>query len=267
MAAASLCVNVNANEEDFTDPEYFVYFSFRGNYQGIESVYIEVSYKNNDFTYTMPGPDVLKGYEPDVYPDCAFKYWNTEPDGSGITLYEGDVINDFSETDIMFYAIWDTGEDEVNYGTLFWDNWLEFNGNGVKGGDTVHIYGQLEYPYDNDDFTYTMPGTDVLRRYEPEDYPGYTFKCWNTEPDGSGITLYEGDVLDGFGETGTKFYAIWDIAETIENADIDSNTNQENVGLSSLNMLYIGAACIIAAAVGATIIIVVVTKKKRNKNN
>ena len=37
---------------------------------------------------------------------------------------------------------------------------------------------------------------------------GYMFKCWNTEPDGSGKTFYPGQEVFSMSEIGTTLYAI-----------------------------------------------------------
>lgn len=96
-------------------------------------------------------------------------------------------------------------------GAICWDYWLTYSANGGNGGTTEHLSGGEPF------HSYTIIGP--TRTYQSDNGPyekvivsrdGYTFKCWNTEPDGSGKTFYPGQEVFSMSEIGTTLYAIWE---------------------------------------------------------
>ena len=121
-----------------------------------------------------------------------FSHWNTQPDGSGTTYNEG---QEFTAPDqpqtITLYAQWAPATTFV------------FNSNGGEGskgnqtiwaGNTEGIYGNWGNFYRD----------------------GYTWASWNTKPDGSGETYYEGQEFTAPDQSQViTLYAQWSPATTI----------------------------------------------------
>jgi uncharacterized repeat protein (TIGR02543 family) len=126
-----------------------------GSVEATTHVYdIESSLRANNFTKA--------GY--------SFDGWNTRPDGSGTSYFEEDVVRDLvSDKDgaITLYAQWASNVYVVIY-----------DSNCGDGTDiSTHFY-------------------DVERALKSSSFfnEGYSFKCWNTKPDGSGIS-YSGSQI------------------------------------------------------------------------
>ncbi|MBO5096596.1 MAG: InlB B-repeat-containing protein [Bacilli bacterium] len=113
-----------------------------------------------------------------------FSKWNTSPDGTG-TSYTDEQEISISE-DLVLYAMWTP----INYEVIFFSN----NGQGLEGRQ-VMVY---------DDEFQLMELTF--------DYLGYTFKEWNTKPDGTGTSYSNGQIVKNLASNAGEvvaLYAIW----------------------------------------------------------
>ena len=129
-----------------------------------------------------------------------FLHWNTRDDNTGESYYPGDVIDLSTESEYKLYAIWgdkDTNEPDLSATSILWDAWIIFHNNGGEGGATEHFSGTMYY------YIVESYDTEITR-------DGYTLKCWNTKPDGSGKSFYPGDAIFSFREMGLEVYAIWE---------------------------------------------------------
>ena len=107
-------------------------------------------------------------------------------------------------------------------GEFYGDTWLYYSANRGRGGYTVH----LAFNSDNKDdfFEYEILGPErrAINGETGEPYveiivsrEGYTFKCWNTKPNGTGTSYYPGQRLSSeeFGamlDESFTLYAIWE---------------------------------------------------------
>ena len=150
---------------------------------------------NDDFeSYTILTPMVRHG-------EKVFLYWNTREDGTGESYFPGDKIDFSNKSEYALYAIWgdkDTHEPDLSAGSVLWDSWICFHANGGEGSVTEHFYGNSHKYYAVESYD-----TEITR-------DGYTLKCWNTEPDGSGQSFYPGDAIFSLSEMGMDVYAIWE---------------------------------------------------------
>ena len=106
--------------------------------------------------------------------------WNTKADGTGLSIDAGRELgsytfsNMFASSDRMtLYAQWDTNTDEWN---------IKYDGNGSTSGSTASTYGLKK------NSKYTVPECGYQKK-------GYLFKCWNTKPDGTGVSVRPGAEL------------------------------------------------------------------------
>lgn len=112
----------------------------------------------------------------------SFKNWNTKPDGSGISYNPGDVF--YITADTTLYATYYdliVIDPEV---PLIFILPFNYNGNLAEGG------GPPEHGF-------YSPGSIVEIKGNTGNFyrEGYVFDCWNTRPDGSGLTFRPGDTL------------------------------------------------------------------------
>ena len=119
----------------------------------------------------------------------AFSHWNTEPDGTGTSYYQGDQFTASDQpTTITLYAIW--AEDGANT-TIIYD------GNGADGG---YMDNQIIWAGNTD----WLRGSNYWR-------DGYNFTSWNTESDGSGISYNAYEYYTASNNTETiTLYAQWE---------------------------------------------------------
>ena len=108
-----------------------------------------------------------------TYKGHTFKRWNTKADGTGSNFYDEQLIEDGINADLTLYAQWDA----IEY-TIF------LNPNGGTGNvstwETEYISGTLSF------------GSPLGTK------ENYTFKDWNTKPDGTGISFpggYNADII------------------------------------------------------------------------
>ena len=112
-----------------------------------------------------------------------FGHWNTKADNSGVSYYDRKVVS--LNDNLKLYAIWYP----IYYGTLW------YNEDQTKIANGTNKY----------DVEYTIDG------YKWALKEGYTFKEWNTEPDGSGTSYREGDKFKNLTTVNNsiiRFYAI-----------------------------------------------------------
>lgn len=163
-----------------------------------------------------PAPDFIV---PDGY---AFKEWNTDPNGSGITLKFSD---DTTPTDVVgdnvteVYAIW---EKAVT---------LTFHKNDGSGDKSTAIGSPTE------NFTGTVP--TVTR-------DNYTFVEWNTESNGSGTGYTDAAAISGTTfTTDTDLYAIWTPDNTLPTSTLtfdpvrtDVTPNPQSVTVNTNDLVF-----------------------------
>lgn len=147
--------------------------------------------KVNKFTY--------KGHQ--------FLKWNTEPDGSGTSYGDGEQIvinqnNDKPFYSLTLYAQWQTDKYTVRY--------------HANGGD-----GSMS------DQTFKYHEEKALHKNEFTMSHG-TFVCWNTKPDGSGISYKDEQVVRDLTTVNGAYYdlyAIWnkDLYKVIYNSNESGN--------------------------------------------
>lgn len=192
---------------------------YEGN--GGEGFFAVHFYDGSRFPYTISYPGNTFFKEGHI-----FKYWNTEADGSGTTYMPGDILDGMDDLSFTtLYAIWeendvlgavndDHTEDPVSTPTPHNNedssdtcsgSALEYNANGGEGHYVKFIYG-------NELYTYTINAADQLEIFRD----GYSFKCWNTKPDGSGKNYYPDDEIfylffvDGDFVSKQTLYAVWE---------------------------------------------------------
>ncbi|MBN1758315.1 MAG: InlB B-repeat-containing protein [Chitinispirillaceae bacterium] len=122
-----------------------------------------------------------------------FGGWNQTTDGSGDTL--DSEIGFASQTEnVTLYAEWIPNPSHT----------LQFDANGATWEDTT----ETELSYRSGELI-TIPGTGEILSNE-----GYTFIGWNTEPDGSGTTYGQNDLLE-MGDRDITLYAQWTSNPTV----------------------------------------------------
>lgn len=108
-----------------------------------------------------------------------FKSWNTNADGTGASYKDGETIK--ITNNLTLYAIWSP----IEYGVTYEAN----NGTGNELIQNTHY------------------GDDILLNYNTFTKIGYTFKEWNTNADGTGISYKEGQSINI--KENIVLYAIW----------------------------------------------------------
>ena len=96
--------------------------------------------------------------------------WNTSADGSGKAYYDGDPI--MADENIDLYAQWAVTK-PVYY-------CITYHPNGGTGSDMPYM---------------TLPNSAHRVRGMGYSMDGFSFDCWNTEPDGTGIPYENGDYI------------------------------------------------------------------------
>ena len=149
-----------------------------------------------------------------------FTGWNTHTDGGGTAYTDGQNVINLTSIDgerVTLYAQW-----RANHYTV------RFDGNTADGGSTpdqARIYDQLA--------SLTINGYTKT---------GYSFTGWNTQPDGSGMTFSDGEIVSNlsFVEGGTiTLFAQWQANSYI--IQFDGNT-ADGGSTSDQSMTYDTAA-------------------------
>ncbi|MCL1809867.1 MAG: InlB B-repeat-containing protein [Clostridiales bacterium] len=118
-------------------------------------------------------------------PDATFNGWNTRPDGTGTSYQNGQIIT--VNGDITLYAQWKDNKVKCT---------VTYNPNGGTGSvNTVQV------PVNSN---HTVIDQGYYRN-------GYTFKGWNTRPDGTGTSYQNGQIIYVTGDV--TLYAQWKLIE------------------------------------------------------
>ena len=127
-----------------------------------------------------------------------FINWNTEPDGSGSSFYKGQVVRD--NIDRNLYAIWSGQSYTISY-----------NANGGIGAPSSQTK----------EYNQGLALSDTIPERE-----GFTFRGWNTEEDGTGITYMPGQMYYINGNL--ALYAIWEV-NVFGNLEPGANLNGRTI--------------------------------------
>lgn len=135
-------------------------------------------------TYYLPS----NGFKKTGY---SFDGWNTKADGSGKSYANQAAVKNLTSVDgqtVTLYAQWKANRYYIN-----------FKGNKSTSGTTV---GRDYYLYNK---SYTLPANAFKRK-------GYSFKCWNTKADGSGVDYTNKEVISNLTASNNRvitLYAQW----------------------------------------------------------
>ncbi len=162
----------------------------------------------DDDTLTYPDGKTVPTNVP-VRPGYTFLGWAEDPTATTPTVKAGDVVKGANEEpeDTTYYAVWQKNIDSIVY-------------NPNANGDPVD----------------KLPDTQTLTYDNPADIssnvptrPGYTFKEWNTNPDGSGKTYNPSDPYKDKNEEPEPLtlYAQWD--ENTADLKFDPNAGTDTV--------------------------------------
>ena len=171
---------------------YTITFDGNGSTGG-STANMKVSKSSNSFVVPDSG-FIKQGYH--------FVGWSPDFNPMGTIVQPGQVIDKanysmlfFSGDTTTFHAQWEEGEEET-YSFVF-------DGNGATSGSTNSIIGIRRMS------NITMPNNGFTRE-------GYTFRCWNTRRDGTGLSVNPGRVVSGQeiqtfipNPSEIKWYAIW----------------------------------------------------------
>jgi len=127
-----------------------------------------------------------------------FVGWNTKSDGSGTNYSAGEVYKE--DRNITLYAKW-TSKSTATYT-------VSYIGNGGSGAPASQIKESGSYLY----ISTTVPTRN-----------GYTFKCWNSEVDGSGTNYNPGGIYSA--NRDIVLYAQWTIIPSSVTYTITYNAN------------------------------------------
>ena len=172
------------NKEDdynYSSPYYFISFDANGGTGSMDELTLYVY----DF-YPLPTNTFTRA-------DYEFTGWNTEPDGSGSSYYDGERVSDLASpgSTITLYAQWEKEEYENPYYTV------RFDANGGTGS----MNELTHYVYD----FYPLPPNTFTRA-------DYEFTGWNTASDGNGgRSYYDGEWVSDLADSGSTvtLYAQW----------------------------------------------------------
>lgn len=121
------------------------------------------------------------------------KEWNTKPDGSGTAYQPGDIYN--IDEDVTLYAQWQEAQYEVKY---------EANVPQDENGQPVGVPEEMpEAQYEKINSEENIIISEKIPTLE-----GYTFKEWNTKPDGTGEIYKAQDEYKA--KENLTLYAIWE---------------------------------------------------------
>lgn len=119
-----------------------------------------------------------------------FAAWNTAPDGGGATYTPGSVIS--MDSDLTLYAQW-TAQQPGTYS-------VTYHMHPPFGGDETCQTAPLPVGYSHTVLAYPLTGL--------ADVPAYSFRHWNSQPDGAGAAYDAGDRA-AFTQD-TPLYAMWE---------------------------------------------------------
>ena len=126
-------------------------------------------------TYTIGAAPTRNGY--------SFKGWGTSSTATTASYQPGDSYT--TNAALSLYALWTP-----------WSHTVSYNGNGGTGVPSSQT--------STTGSSITIPATSPAKS-------GYTFKCWNTKADGTGINYYPGDTYNAIVANGSTvtLYALW----------------------------------------------------------
>ena len=154
---------------------------FKPNYGDNTTIDVE-SVENGESIYSYGSSDMPA--DP-TRPGWIFKGWNTKPDGTGTDFDEDIIITE----DTTVYAIWEA----IEYTVIF-----DWNDGGATSTPDETMPG-FYYEDTVDGIGNELPNSPT--------WPGYTFKGWNTEADGSGTQFNEDTPVTA----SITVYAVWEI--------------------------------------------------------
>ena len=159
------------------------------------------SMTEQEFTVGQPGNLTANTFTAEGF---MFDKWTTAADGSGIAYKDTDEIQDLSKEDggsVTLYAQWKPQEYTITYSA---------NGGEGSTDDTAMVYGTKDAG--------GMISKSGFSR------SGYDMDGWNTDPNGTGVSYKEGEILTKWETRATTvLYAQWkDHEYTIR---YDSNTD------------------------------------------
>ena len=143
-----------------------------------------------------------------------FKGWNTKADGSGESYIDLDTIINLAEEGIVIlYAQWEP----ISYN-------IEYIGSRPNNASSV-LTGSMSSETHNYEEEFNIK----KNAYSLE---GWSFKNWNTEADGSGVSFSDEALVKNISETKVTLYAQWTANEysVVYNSNKPSATNFEIKG-------------------------------------
>ncbi len=143
-----------------------------------------------------------------------FKGWNTKADGSGESYIDLDTIINLAEEGIVtLYAQWEP----ISYN-------IEYIGSRPNNASSV-LTGSMSSETHNYEEEFNIK----KNAYSLE---GWSFKNWNTEADGSGVSFSDEALVKNISETKVTLYAQWTANEysVVYNSNKPSATNFEIKG-------------------------------------
>ncbi|MBR3164238.1 InlB B-repeat-containing protein, partial [Candidatus Saccharibacteria bacterium] len=146
---------------------------------------------NQSFTYSEQKALTKNTFTKDGY---SFKNWNTMPDGSGISYTDAQTLKSVSAINnhtITLYAQWQANAAPTPSYTIHFD---ANTGTGNMSNQTYNL-----------DQSTALPANGFTK-------DGYSFKNWNTIPDGSGISYGDRQEINNLASANQTItlYAIWE---------------------------------------------------------
>lgn len=217
-------ITLEAQWEELT---YRVYYDGNGATGG-EAPIDETAYRLNDKAVLKENTFIKDNF--------TFSHWNTEPDDSGTSYVAGGEVTVLRDTTL--YAVWTThpnpDPDPVPKAYI-----VHYDGNGADKGTPPT---DREY---NSGVTVTVDDRNNLEK------TGFTFKEWNTRPDGKGTSYRLNDTFV-MPENNVNLYAVW--------IDKNGNISSPGTGENARTIWFACGAMLISLIAGISVI---VFKKKR----